>query len=119
MFSFMMSKLLYFHFMTNFDDKDKNTKQHNNPNFNDATVHPSTGDAQPSKTEGEEEEENPPIDMSFPKEGPLKMIVYILTFPLMAPMYVTLPDTRNKEFTFFPSFKTPGIKLLDVLQQFN
>jgi Ca2+/Na+ antiporter len=26
----------------------------------------------------------------------------------MAPLFITLPDTKNNEFTFFPSFKVPG-----------
>ena len=85
--------------------------QHNNPHLSDATVHP-TGDAQPPKPDGEEEDEEPPIDMTFPTSGGApKMILYILSFPLMAPLYLTLPDMKNKEFTIFPSFKLPGINV--------
>ena len=84
---------------------DKKVMQHNNPNLFDGSVHPS-GEA--AKPEGEEEEEDPPIDMSFPTDSPARMIIYILSFPLMAPLYVTLPDTKNTEYCIFPSFKVPG-----------
>lgn len=87
------------------DDKEKKVLQHNNPNMFDGSVHPS-GEA--AKPEGDEEEEDAPIDMSFPTDSPAKMIIYILSFPLMAPLYITLPDTKNNEFTIFPSLKIPG-----------
>ena len=74
----------------------------------DGSVHPS-GEA--AKPEGDEEEEDAPIDMAFPTDSPAKMIIYILSFPLMAPLYVTLPDTKNNEFTIFPSLKIPGKRL--------
>ena len=50
----------------------------------------------------EEEEdgdgEEDPIDMSFPKEGGWKkIVVYLISFPIMAPLFYTLPDTKNKE----------------------
>ena len=46
----------------------------------------------------EEEEEDEPIDMSFPiKEGWQKILLYIISFPIMAPLYLTLPDTKNKK----------------------
>ena len=99
---------IFFCSFAHLNDKDKKTLQHNNPHFSDATVHPTAGDAQPTKPEGEEEDEEPPIDMTFPTDSPAKMIIYILSFPLMAPLYITLPDTKNKEFTIFPSFKVPG-----------
>lgn len=76
----------------------------------DVTERPTTEDVQPTKTEGGEEEiEEPPIDMTFPKHSLSKNIVYIISFPIMAPLYLTLPDMKNKEFTIFPSFKVPGI----------
>ena len=74
----------------------------------DGSVHPS-GEA--AKPEGDEEEEDAPIDMAFPTDSPAKMIIYILSFPLMAPLYVTLPDTKNNEFTIFPSLKIPGKRM--------
>ena len=80
---------------------EKKVMQHNNP----AMVHPS-GEA--AKPEGEEDEEDLPIDMSFPTDSPARMIIYILSFPLMAPLYITLPDTKNNEYTIFPSLKIPG-----------
>ena len=43
-----------------------------------------------------EEDDGDPIDMSFPKDGGWKQIViYILSFPIMFPLYITLPDTKN------------------------
>ena len=86
--------------------------QHNNPNMFPAggTVHPSGGEA--AKAE-EEEEEEPPIDMSWPgAKSPGKLVLYILSFPLMAPLYITLPDMKNPDYTFFPSLKVPGIGTL-------
>lgn len=49
------------------------------------------------------------IDMSFPKSGSwTKILVYLVSFPIMFPLYVTLPDTRNPDSKFkkqhyFPS----------------
>ena len=48
------------------------------------------------KKEDEEEGEEP-IDMSFPSDqGWQKILLYLFSFPLMAPLYVTLPDTKDK-----------------------
>ena len=82
--------------------------QHNNPNlFPDGAVHPSG--SEPAKAaEGEDDDAEPPIDMSFPTGGIGATVIYLLSFPLMAPLFITLPDTKNNEFTFFPSFKVPG-----------
>ena len=90
---------------------DKKTLQQSDLHLADATVHTTTGDLQRPTPEGEEENEEAPIDMTFPKHSLLKRIVYIISFPLMAPLYLTLPDMRNKEFTIFPSFKVPGTKV--------
>jgi hypothetical protein len=62
----------------------------------------------PSSSE-EEEPEISPIDMTFPKGNILKIILYIITFPVLLPLYLTLPDVGNKEYTIAPSFKIPGI----------
>lgn len=49
------------------------------------------GAATADEDEGEE-----PIDMSFPAGGGWKKItIYIVTFPIMAPLFLTLPDTKN------------------------
>jgi len=90
------------------DQKDKEL-QHNNPNMFPAggTVHPSGGET--AKAEGEEEDEEPPIDMSFPGfSSPGKLVLYIVSFPLMAPLYITLPDMKNPDYTFFPCIKVAG-----------
>lgn len=47
--------------------------------------------------EGEEEEAEP-IDMSFPKDqGWKKILVYLVSLPLMGPLFLTLPDTKNEK----------------------
>ena len=49
----------------------------------------------PPGAEGAEEEEDP-IDMSFPMgQGWKKILVYIISFPIMFPLYITLPDTKD------------------------
>lgn len=53
----------------------------------------------PDKKENDEEneDEEEPIDMSFPlKGGWQKIVLYLVSFPIMAPLYVTLPDTKDK-----------------------
>ena len=73
---------------------------------------------QPEAHEEEEKGDNP-IDMSWPKEGITKIIWYLISFPVMLPLYLTLPDVRNKEFTIFPSFKVPGIKTIFYIKNQN
>ena len=46
-----------------------------------------------------------PIDMSFPRgQGCVKISVYLVSFPIMAPLYLTLPDTKNPSSEFFYHF---------------
>jgi hypothetical protein len=53
---------------------------------------------QPDSEAEEENDNEDPIDMSFPMEGGWKKIlVYLVSFPIMAPLFYTLPDTKNKE----------------------
>ena len=53
-------------------------------------------DSATSRTSVAEEDDGDPIDMSFPKNGGWKQIViYLLSFPIMFPLYITLPDTKN------------------------
>ena len=50
-----------------------------------------------------EEEEEEPIDMSFPSgQGWKKILIYIVSFPIMAPLYLTLPDTKKPDSKLFP-----------------
>lgn len=53
-----------------------------------------------SKKEGQTEEDDDgdgPIDMTFPaKEGWKKIVLYLISFPIMAPLFITLPDTKDK-----------------------
>lgn len=49
-------------------------------------------EAKPDEDGGDE-----PIDMSFPvNDGWKKILLYLISFPIMAPLYVTLPDTKDK-----------------------
>ena len=44
----------------------------------------------------EEDDDDAPIDMSFPSGGGWKKIViYLVSFPIMFPLYLTLPDTKD------------------------
>ena len=75
----------------------------------DATVHPSnTGDGAEKKPDDGGEGDDDPINMAFPTDSVGKAIIYIISFPLMAPLYLTLPDTRNKEWTVSPICSIPG-----------
>ena len=53
------------------------------------------------KEDGDNEEDDegePPIDMKFPSgQGWKKILLYLISFPLMAPLYVTLPDTKDSK----------------------
>ena len=37
-----------------------------------------------------------PLDMSFPRSGVRKQCTYLLLFPIIFPLWLTLPDTRRK-----------------------
>jgi len=51
--------------------------------------------------EGEVQPE--PLDMSFPSSGIQKQCTYILLFPIIFPLWLTLPDTRKRSARkFFP-----------------
>ena len=68
-------------------------------------------DSAASRTSVAEEEDGDPIDMSFPKNGGWKQIViYLLSFPIMFPLYVTLPDTKNpkSEYIAWSLQRMPG-----------
>ena len=46
----------------------------------------------------DDEEGEEPIDMSFPKDKGWKAIaIYLVSLPIMAPLYFTLPDTKNEK----------------------
>ena len=43
-----------------------------------------------------DEVDEEPIDMSFPSGGDWKKILlYLISFPIMCPLYYTLPDTKK------------------------
>ena len=56
------------------------------------------GEAKKDNTgEGDDDGDEEPISMKFPlKDGWQKILLYLISFPLMAPLYVTLPDTKDK-----------------------
>ncbi|XP_071743992.1 sodium/potassium/calcium exchanger Nckx30C isoform X6 [Lepeophtheirus salmonis] len=77
---------------------------HNKPND---VPSESQGLTREASTANEEEEEEKPIDMSFPiDQGWKKILVYIVSFPIMGPLYLTLPDTKDpkKKKFFFVTF---------------
>ena len=77
--------------------------------------------------EGHEEVQPEPLDMAFPKNGLRKQITYIILFPIIFPLWLTLPDTRSQKgetiFTFncrnlihvFYIFFPPHLLLCDTL----
>ena len=94
---------MYFYFSVNNPETTTTTTQDANntknpDNAGDNNAETGTDD----KKEDEDEEE--PIDMSFKKaaEGGWKqIIVYLISFPLMFPLYLTLPDTKDKKSKFY------------------
>lgn len=59
------------------------------------------GQAEMLEVEGEVQPE--PLDMRFPSKGFSKQITYIVLFPIIFPLWLTLPDTRGergKKFFF-------------------
>ncbi|XP_059080876.1 sodium/potassium/calcium exchanger Nckx30C-like isoform X5 [Tigriopus californicus] len=63
------------------------------------------GDPPPSDQGGMnlDEVQPEPLDMSFPRHGLQKQCTYLLLFPIIFPLWLTLPDTRNpRARKFFP-----------------
>jgi len=51
---------------------------------------------------GDDEGDEEPVDMSFPKDGDWKRIlIYLISFPIMFPLYYTLPDTKKPNLKKF------------------
>ena len=101
-------------------NKQATTSDGEAANGADANAAEAGGDAEAAGQAKQGEEGEDPIDMSFPKEGGWKTIlVYLVrqttpalvrlhqsphpffflqvSFPIMAPLYVTLPDTKNPD----------------------
>ena len=74
----------------------------NGTNNGDAPVEkPADNNVENNEEEGEGED---PIDMTFPaKDGWKAILVYIISFPIMGPLFITLPDTKNEKSAFFYS----------------
>jgi len=65
------------------------------------------GVAGPAADENAPEEVQPePLDMAFPKGGVRKQITYLILFPIIFPLWLTLPDTRSPSCKF-SFYKTP------------
>ena len=61
----------------------------------------------PDNEEKEEEGEDP-IDMTFPaKDGWKAILVYIISFPIMGPLFITLPDTKNEKSQYLNTNTIP------------
>lgn len=96
-------------------DSNNSAKQHNNEMWASSTsVNPATAAAAAEAEAGsggqkaaaaaadDDEEEEQPIDMSFPKDHGWKaIIVYLISFPIMAPLFITLPDTKKEKMRKF------------------
>lgn len=80
--------------------EEQQAPQHNNPaalGGGEGGDEAKTDEDGKKNEDGEGEEEEEPIDMSFPKnESWQKILLYCISFPIMAPLYFTLPDTKNK-----------------------
>ena len=61
-----------------------------------------TGHSNPNQLEMEAEGEVQPevLDMRFPIKGLEKQITYIVLFPIIFPLWLTLPDTRGERGKF-------------------
>ena len=74
------------------------------------------------QADGDDDDEGneDPIDMSFPKEGGWKkIVVYLISFPIMAPLFYTLPDTKNKESKFFRTARLASQQFFDPIWLIN
>ena len=57
----------------------------------------------PQTEEGEEEDDNEPLNMSWPTGNLKEQIIYILVFPITGLLWLTIPDVR-KEVIFSAPF---------------
>jgi K+-dependent Na+/Ca+ exchanger-like protein len=74
----------------------------NNTGDGDNAANDKSKDAEGAKDAEEDEEAEEPIDMSFPKGGDWKKIlIYLISFPIMFPLYYTLPDTKKPKLKKF------------------
>ena len=64
--------------------------------------------AEESQPQDAPEEEDPPVHIGLPKGNIGQQLIYILSFPALFLLYVTLPDVNNKHYTIFPSLRMPG-----------
>ena len=61
-----------------------------------AATAPGSAVIESAAADAAEEDAGDPIDMSFPKGGGWKqIIIYLFSFPIMFPLFITLPDTKN------------------------
>jgi sodium/potassium/calcium exchanger 2 len=44
-----------------------------------------------------DEDDSEPLDMAFPPSGLRKQATYIILFPIIFPLWLTLPDTRSEK----------------------
>lgn len=82
-------------------------KQHNNEAFaesgNTAEAAAAAGKRESVSGGGgddDDDEEEKPIDLSFPKGAERNwksILVYLISLPIMAPLFFTLPDTKNEK----------------------
>ena len=60
------------------------------------------------KADDDDDEAEQPIDMAFPKGSGWKaIVVYLISLPIMLPLYYTLPDTKNDKSKSSSSSSSP------------
>ena len=62
--------------------------------FQEGVQAANNGQAEMLEVEGEVQPE--PLDMRFPSKGFSKQITYLVLFPIIFPLWLTLPDTRGE-----------------------
>ena len=95
---------MYFYFSVNNPETTTTTTQDANNTKNPDNAGDNNAETGTDNDKKEDEDEEEPIDMSFKKaaEGGWKqIIVYLISFPLMFPLYLTLPDTKDKKSKFY------------------
>ena len=56
---------------------------------------PGAAGAAAANVEIPDEVQPEPLDMAFPEKGIQKQITYLILFPIIFPLWLTLPDTRS------------------------
>ena len=70
--------------------------------------------------DGPDEVQPEPLDMAFPRSGIRKQLTYLILFPLIFPLWLTLPDTRAQKSKFkFDYFDLTNLFFLSLSLLFS